>query len=68
MKKNLIKILVMLAVFVGIILVTNQVQAGSIKLNSLNFQIQLNEDGSMDGIENWMLELQILIQCLKISI
>ena len=53
MKKNLIKILVMLAVFAGIILVTNQVQAGSIRLNSLNFQIQLNEDGSMDVIENW---------------
>ena len=43
----------MLAVFAGIILVTNQVQAGSIRLNSLNFQIQLNEDGSMDVIENW---------------
>ena len=53
MKKNLIKILVMLAIFAGIILVTNQVQAGSIRLNSLNFQIQLNEDGSMDVIENW---------------
>lgn len=43
----------MLAIFAGIILVTNQVQAGSIRLNSLNFQIQLNEDGSMDVIENW---------------
>lgn len=53
MKKNLIKILVMLAVFAGIILVTNQVQAGSIRLNSLDFQIQLNEDGSMDVTENW---------------
>ena len=50
MKKNLIKILVMLAIFAGIILVTNQVQAGSIRLNSLNFQIQLNEDGSIDVI------------------
>ena len=32
---------------------TNQVQAGSIKLNSLDFQIQLNEDGSMNVTENW---------------
>lgn len=53
MKKSLIKILVMLAVFAGIILITNQVQAGSIRLNSLDFQIQLNEDGSMDVTENW---------------
>ena len=53
MKKNLIKILVMLAVFAAIILITNHVQAGSIKLNSLDFQIQLNEDGSMDVTENW---------------
>ncbi len=53
MKKSLIKILVMLAVFAAIILITNHVQAGSIKLNSLDFQIQLNEDGSMDVTENW---------------
>lgn len=53
MKKSLIKILVMLAVFCGIILIANQVQAGSIKLNNLDFQIQLNEDGSMDVTENW---------------
>lgn len=53
MKKSLIKILVMLVVFAAIILITNHVQAGSIKLNSLDFQIQLNEDGSMDVTENW---------------
>ena len=53
MKKYIIKILVMLAIFAGIILITNQVQAGSIRLNSLDFQIQLNEDGSMDVTETW---------------
>ncbi len=53
MKKRLIRTLIMLATFVGVLLLTNQVQAGSIRLNSLDFQIQLNEDGSMDVTENW---------------
>ena len=53
MKKSLVRILLMLVMFIGIILITNQVQAGSIKLNKLDFQIQLNEDGSMDVTENW---------------
>ncbi|MGN1270210.1 MAG: DUF2207 family protein [Clostridia bacterium] len=55
MKKTnyLLKALIMMAIFIAIILITNQVQAGSIKLNNLDFEIQLNEDGSMDVTENW---------------
>lgn len=52
-KQGLMKILAMLVMFFGIMLLTNRVQAGSIKLNSLDFLIQLNEDGSMDITENW---------------
>ena len=51
--KYLIKIFAMLIIFIGIILISNKVKAGSINLNNLNFDIQLNEDGSMDVVENW---------------
>ena len=45
--------LIMLLVFFFSLLIGNQVKAGSIKLNKLDFEIQLNEDGSMDVVENW---------------
>lgn len=53
LKKNYLKLLFMIAVLLGCLWIGNQVQAGSIKLNNLNFEIHLNEDGSMDVIENW---------------
>ena len=49
----LTKMLIMLLVFFFSLLIGNQVKAGSIKLNKLDFEIQLNEDGSMDVVENW---------------
>ncbi len=54
MKKSyFFKILFMFAIFIGILWIGNSVQAGSITLRDLDFQIQLNEDGSMDVTENW---------------
>ena len=52
-KSNLFKLLFMFAIFIGILWLGNSVQAGSITLRNLDFQIQLNEDGSMDVTENW---------------
>ena len=51
--KWLVKVFVMLMIIIGIILISNKVKAGSINLNNLDFEIQLNEDGSMDVTENW---------------
>lgn len=54
MKKSyLFRLLFMFAIFIGILWLGNSVQAGSITLRHLDFQIQLNEDGSMDVTENW---------------
>ena len=47
MKKSyLFRLLFMFAIFIGILWLGNSVQAGSITLRHLDFQIQLNEDGS----------------------
>lgn len=51
--KCLAKIFAMLIIFIAIILISNKVKAGNINLNNLDFEIQLNEDGSMDVTENW---------------
>ena len=53
LKSKYLKLLFMIAILLGCLWIGNQVQAGSITLNSLNFEIQLNEDGSMDVTENW---------------
>lgn len=55
MKKSkfCIKLLIMLAIILISFFICGQVKAGTISLNSLDFQIQLKEDGSMDVIENW---------------
>ena len=53
----LTKMLIMLLVFFFSLLIGNQVKAGSIKLNKLDFEIQLNEDGSMDVVENWNVKI-----------
>lgn len=52
-KNNYLKLLFMIAIVLGCLWIGSQVQAGSITLNSLDFEIQLNEDGSMDVTENW---------------
>ena len=55
MKKtnHFLKFLIMMGIMMVCILIAGKVQAGSITLNKLDFQIQLNEDGSMDVTENW---------------
>ena len=52
-RRCLIKILMLLAIALGIFFLGSQVKAGSILLNHLDFQITLNEDGSMNVTENW---------------
>ncbi len=51
-RRCLIKILMLLAIALGIFFLGSQVKAGSILLNHLDFQITLNEDGSMNVTEN----------------
>ena len=54
MKKIGIKLLFTLGILLGILCICNLSKAASnITLNTLDFQIQLKEDGSMDVTENW---------------
>ncbi len=47
------KIFVVIAMVLAFWYFGSEVKAGSITLNNLDFEIQLNEDGSMDVTENW---------------
>lgn len=47
------KIFVAITLILAFLYFGNEAKAGSITLNNLDFEIQLNEDGSMDVIENW---------------
>lgn len=55
MKKTVIKICFMLGVLCGLFFVgkTTSKAASNITLNSLDFQINLKQDGSMEVTENW---------------
>lgn len=53
LKNSCFKLLMMLAIIIGFLIIGNKVQAGSITLNKLDFDIKLNEDGSMDVTETW---------------
>ena len=44
----------LLFIFVG----TNKSNAGDLKLNDLDFQVQINSDGSMDVIETWNINIR----------
>ena len=57
-KNNYLKLLFMIAIVLGCLWIGSQVQAGSITLNSLDFEIQLNEDGSMDVVETWNIDIR----------
>ena len=47
------KIFVVIAMVLAFWYFGSEAKAGSITLNNLDFEIQLNEDGSMDVTENW---------------
>ena len=55
MKKTSItlKLLFTLVILLGLFFIAGKVQAGSITLNHLDYEATLNEDGSMDIVENW---------------
>lgn len=48
-----LRLLLMLGIILACLFIGGEVKAGSINLNKLDFQIQLNEDGSIDVTENW---------------
>ena len=56
---KLTKFLVVLFVFLGMLLISNTTKASSdLNLKQLNFDIQLNSDGSMDITETWKIKIR----------
>lgn len=55
-KKKILYIIAFLLFFICI--GTNQSKAGSLKLNNLDFQAQINADGSMDVTETWDINIR----------
>ena len=56
---KLTKFLVVLFVFLGMLLISNTAKASSdLNLKQLNFDIQLNSDGSMDITETWKIKIR----------
>ena len=55
MKK--IKIYISILIFIAILAITNKVNA-SLQLNELKFDVQINEDSSMDVIEYWDIDIE----------
>ena len=60
MTKKIYKFIVLIGIFLGILFITNnsKVQAAGLQLENLNFNIQLNSDGSMDIIETWKINIK----------
>ena len=55
-KKKILYIITFLLFFICI--GTNQSKAGNLKLNNLDFQAQINADGSMDVTEIWDINIK----------
>ena len=55
-KKKILYIIAFLLFFICI--GTNQSKAGNLKLNNLDFQAQINADGSMDVTETWDINIK----------
>ena len=53
LKSIYFKIFIVIAMVLAFWYFGSEAKAGSITLNNLDFEIQLNEDGSMDVTENW---------------
>lgn len=47
------KVLIVFCIFLGFIILNNKVYAGTQKWNSLDYDVTVNSDGSMDVIETW---------------
>ena len=54
--KKIIYIITFLLLFIS--LGTNKSNAGDLYLNNLNFEVQINENGSMDVIETWDIDVE----------
>lgn len=58
MKKLKNKLLIALLAFFSIIIVSSISNAGDLKLKNLDYQVQLNEDGTADVTENWKIYIE----------
>lgn len=58
MKKTTNKLLIALAIFIGILLISSFSQAASLNLKNLQYDVQLNEDGSADVVETWKIYIE----------
>lgn len=58
MPKKIKRISLIIALSLGILFISNISNAGDLKLNELNYQVQLNADGSADVVENWNIKIK----------
>ena len=56
--KTLKRAIILIVFLIGAISIFNSVEASSdLYLNSLNFDVQINSDGSMDVVETWNIDI-----------
>lgn len=60
MKKTIKKLLITLMFLIGFVLIGNikSMASGDLYLNKLNFDAQINDDGSMDVVETWDIDIE----------
>lgn len=51
------KLLIIFLLFIGLLIFNNKVYAGTQKWNSLDYNVTVNTDGSMDVIETWNIQI-----------
>ena len=57
--KTLKRAIILIVFLIGAISIFNSVEASSdLYLNSLNFDVQINSDGSMDVVETWNIDIR----------
>ena len=53
MKKTIQKVFVAIILFFGILLISNLSNASGLRLKNLDYQVQLNADGTAEVVETW---------------
>lgn len=58
MKKTIQKVFVAIILFFGILLISNLSNASGLRLKNLDYQVQLNADGTADVVETWNISIE----------
>lgn len=58
MNKTIKKILISICIFIVILLISTFSNAGDLKLNTLNYDVKLNADGTADVVETWKIYIE----------